>query len=64
MLLIGLAPPEPATNDVVSLVVPSGADGSTLPLWLAGTAMFGAALMVMGLGRRVRSLLLLVLAGV
>lgn len=57
VLFTGLAPPEPAANDVVALIISSGHDGLSLAQWLAGPTMIGTALAVMGLRRRVQSLL-------
>ncbi len=64
VLLTGLAPPEPAANDVVALAIPSGAGGLSLAPGLAGAAMIGTALVLMGLRRRVHAVCVMLAAGI
>ena len=63
VLLTGLTIPDAAPNDVVMLENATLGSSSLLPQWLAGATMI-AALAVIGLRRRVQSLLVLLVPGV
>ena len=64
VLLTGLAPPAPAANDVVAFAIPSGAGGLSLAQGLAGAAMIGTTLVLMGLRRRVHAVCVMLAAGI